>query len=130
LSFVYAIAFIRKKFVMVRHFRRRSWEMPGGEVNEGETPEEAIEREFREETGMEFEPISTRPIDGGTVFFGNAFGWPRNISPEIIEVALFERLPARLSFSREEYELMLQQARGTLKNYIKGDFIVGSTSVN
>ena len=67
MSFVYAIAFIRKKFVMVRHFRRRSWEMPGGEVNEGETPEEAIEREFREETGMEFEPISTRPIDGGTL---------------------------------------------------------------
>lgn len=130
MSFVYAIAFIRKKFVMVRHYKRRAWEMPGGEIENDETPEDAIEREFREETGMMFKPISNRPLDGGTVFFGYAFGWPKDISPEIVEVALFEKLPARLSYPRREYELMLQEARGTLKNYIKEDFIVGSTSVN
>lgn len=129
MSFVYAVAFSGRKFVMVRSRERGSWEMPGGEVKEDETPEEAIAREFKEETGMGLEIVSHRIVDGGTVFFGYAIGWPRKISPEIAKVELFDRLPAHLSFPRKEYERMLQEARGILKNYIKGDFIVASTSV-
>jgi 8-oxo-dGTP pyrophosphatase MutT (NUDIX family) len=129
LSFVYAIAFSGRKFVMVRSRKRGLWEMPGGEVEEDETPEEAIGREFEEETGMKLEIISKRSIDGGAVFFGYARGWPKRISPEIARVELFDRLPANLAFPRKEYETMLQEAREILKNYIKGDFIVGSTSV-
>ena len=129
MSFVYAVAFSGRKFVMVRSRERRSWEMPGGEIKPGETPEEAILREFEEETGMGLKIVSLRRFDGGTVFFGYAAGWPRKISPEIASVELFDRLPAHLSFPRREYETMLQEARRLLKNYIKGDFIVGSASV-
>ena len=117
MSFVYAIAFSGRKFVMVRSRERGSWEMPGGEVKEGETPEEAIGREFEEETGMGLEIVSHRAIDGGTVFFGYALGWPKRISPEIARVELFDRLPANLAFPRKEYETMLQEASRIPKNY-------------
>lgn len=116
MRFVYAVAFSGRRFVMVRSRERRSWEMPGGEVKEGETPEDAMEREFEEETGMGFEIISSRGFDGGTVFFGYAVGWPRKISPEIASVELFDRLPAHLSFPRKEYEAMLKEARSVLRS--------------
>ena len=34
----------------------RSWSLPGGEVEEGETIHDALVREMREETGLDVEP--------------------------------------------------------------------------
>lgn len=115
MKFVYAVAFSGRRFVMVLSRKRRSWEMPGGMIEEGETPVEAIEREFEEETGMGIEIVSHRGFDGGTVFFGYAVGWPRKISPEVVSVELFDKLPSRLSFPRTEYETMLREARAILR---------------
>ncbi|GCD92093.1 tRNA (adenosine(37)-N6)-threonylcarbamoyltransferase complex ATPase subunit type 1 TsaE [Nocardioides sp. LS1] len=40
------------RVVMVHNAWRREWELPGGEIEAGETPREAAVREFREESGM------------------------------------------------------------------------------
>ena len=57
MAFVYVIAFNSEgRFLMVKHVSR-AWEMPGGRVEPGESPEEAAKREFREETGLEIEPV-------------------------------------------------------------------------
>jgi len=127
--FVYAIAFSGKKFVMIRH-KMRAWEMPGGTVRDDETLEEAVVREFEEETGMGLECITRKSLDGGTVFFGFAKGWPNKISEEISEVALFDELPDHLSFSRSEYNTLLQEARAVVKSYIKGDSLSGSAPIS
>jgi ADP-ribose pyrophosphatase len=58
-EWVNALAFTREgKIVMVKQYRhgigQTSMELPGGVAEEGETMEEAVRREMREETGYEF----------------------------------------------------------------------------
>ena len=39
------------------------WDLPGGFVEEGEVPGEAVQRELREETGLDVEPVELLRID-------------------------------------------------------------------
>ena len=133
MPFVYAIAFSGDEFVMVRN-RRRGWEMPGGVVESGESAEEAVSREFIEETGMRLRIIANALIPSGTVFFGMAEKCDESFgcgcsdcgiesSDEIEEVAFFARLPEDLSFPRGEYETMLQEGKIAVKKYINRNSI-------
>ena len=112
IGFVYVIAFgDDKRFLMVKH-RHRAWEMPGGRLEPGESPEDCARREFLEETGMTVELFEkTYPVEGGLVFYGRVGekkGEPNG--DEISETAFFSELPAELSFPKVEYEKMLEVA--------------------
>lgn len=39
------------------HWRSDTWELPGGQVEEGEALDQAICREIKEETGLTVKPI-------------------------------------------------------------------------
>lgn len=43
--------------------RKGSWDLPGGFLHETERPEDGLRREFREETGLEVEPVELLRID-------------------------------------------------------------------
>lgn len=122
MRFVYAIAFSGNKFIMIKN-RKRGWEMPGGRVKDGEDIDEAIKREFLEETGMTFESVSRLVKGDGTIYFGIAEGNSSYSSEETSEVGLFDELPADLSFPKEEYEPLLKNALEMLKKYINRNHI-------
>jgi mutator protein MutT len=50
------------------------WDLPGGAVDPGETPAQAVVREVREETGLIVEPVAVAGVFGGKTFrltYGN-----------------------------------------------------------
>ena len=75
---------------------RRGWEMPGGQVEEGESLSEAAIRETKEETGIEVEIIKfcgiyqnvNRSICN-TLFLAKPVGGELTTTPESLEVGFF-----------------------------------------
>jgi 8-oxo-dGTP diphosphatase len=121
MSWVYSIAFVGDKFVMVFNPKRDGWEMPGGKIEKGESAEQAAVREVREECGCDFKPFARMKHRDGTVFAGS-LECPIAKLPEM-EWGLFTNLPKQLAFGDDEYRETLAWAvgeRGT--RYSKGCF--------
>jgi 8-oxo-dGTP diphosphatase len=74
----------KDKWLFVRHHKRSTYEIAGGHIEEGESPDEAASRELEEETGatrFNIVCISTYSVnkDGET-------GWGRLYFAEILEM--------------------------------------------
>ncbi|MDD1771454.1 MAG: NUDIX domain-containing protein [Methanomassiliicoccales archaeon] len=67
---VYAIGFRDERFLMVYNPKRKGWEMPGGKLEEMETPLEGVMREYMEECGFELQVLDCRPMGAVVVFAG------------------------------------------------------------
>jgi len=116
-GFVYVIAFRGGRFVMVRH-QERAWEMPGGRIEPGETPEQAAVREFSEETGARLTVLGSLDVPGGKVFVGTAGDRVAAFrTGEIAEVRDFRELPGELSFPLVEYQALLAQASSLMETF-------------
>jgi 8-oxo-dGTP diphosphatase len=75
---------------------RRGWEMPGGQVEEGESLTDAVIRETKEESGIDIEVLKFcgifQNIEGSicnTLFLGKPVGGELTTSPESLEVGFF-----------------------------------------
>jgi len=75
---------------------RRGWEMPGGQVEEGESLKEATVREVKEETGIEVEVVKFCGVFQNvgdsicnTLFLAKAIGGIETTSAESLEVGYY-----------------------------------------
>lgn len=55
--------------LLVRHPESREWDLPGGSMEPGESPADAVVREAAEETGFVVEPVRIAGVFGGTPEF-------------------------------------------------------------
>jgi len=96
------------KWIFVRHQMRDTWEISGGHIETGETPDEAASREVMEETGaleFEIECISTYSVEqNGNTGYGRLFlaevkrlGEIPDTS-EIAEAVFMDSLPEKLTY--------------------------------
>lgn len=95
----YAIIFGKNQSVLlVRHnYGLCRWSLPGGKIKQGELPQEAVRREFMEETGCQLTNahligiFTQRKIDGLVFLFGGeAADKPRNsFDDEIQDIGYF-----------------------------------------
>lgn len=101
----------RERFVLARH-PERGWEIPGGWVEAGETPDQAARREFAEEIGHELvdlEPVLVQERASAPVchVFAARLGEPVEAGEDVIEDWRFvERLAdvEPLAFPDDPYE--------------------------
>jgi 8-oxo-dGTP diphosphatase len=108
MKWVYSVAFIGDKFVMVFNPKRDGWEMPGGKVEPGESAEQAAIREVREECGCNFTPFGKVKHRDGLVFAGDL---ECPVAKAEMEWGLFADLPQQLAFGDEEYQKLLSWAK-------------------
>ncbi len=91
-----AIVFNKQGEILLIKGPRRGWEMPGGQVEEGESIRDAAIRETKEESGIDIEVIKFcgifQNVDRSicnTLFLGKAIGGEPRTSSESLEVGFF-----------------------------------------
>ena len=107
---IYAVA--GEKMVLVKHRERRTYEIPGGHREPGETIEETAARELKEETGAEtftLKPVSVYSVTGrnrvndtgeetyGMLFYAEITSFGK-IESEIELIGFFDSLPEALTY--------------------------------
>ena len=113
LDFAVILARHRGKWVLCRHHRRTTWELPGGHREPGETICQAARRELQEETGaLEFtlHPVCAYSVTGktrvnekggerfGMLFYAGVDRLADELHSEMAQVRLFDLLPQQLTY--------------------------------
>jgi 8-oxo-dGTP diphosphatase len=96
------------QWIFVRHHERDTWEIAGGHIEKGESPDETARRELTEETGagrFDLVCVATYSVEkNGTTGYGRLYFAevseldPLQENSEIAEIKLSEHLPENLTY--------------------------------
>ena len=96
------------QWLLVRHKKRNTYEVPGGHIEVGETPSSAAKRELYEESGASdfcLEPVCVYTVtndegytDGGYLFFAEIQAFANLPDFEMGERSFFDILPENLTY--------------------------------
>lgn len=122
ITFSVIVSQYQGKWVLCQHKQRTTWEVPGGHIEPGETPEEAARRELYEESGAKEYDLHEVGVYGvkqdeqedfGMLYFAQIHSFdtlPRDF--EMKRVELFDTLPENMTYPQIQPYLvkMVQQA--------------------
>lgn len=107
LIFSVIAASYKGQWVLCRHEQRSTYEIPGGHIEPGETPDEAAKRELHEETGakvFEITKVCTYGVkksgrtNYGCLYYADIKTFDKLPDMEIAEILLFDDLPENLTY--------------------------------
>jgi len=121
------------KFLRILNAKRKVWECPGGKIEPGETPSQAIIRETNEETNLRLNPKKLRlervyanPTEDGQTFIMFFFSY--NISDESHQLEYFKLSEEHLDASWETLSTLLnlptEKVAPRFLDYIRSHFYV------
>ena len=106
------MAFSGDDFLMVFNKKRGGWEMPGGSIEEGESPEEAAKREFLEEAGYGIRIIGMRDL--GHCRVCACLLLDKLSDTREMDSKLFSEVPPNTAFEKTEYDIVVPWARSVV----------------
>ncbi len=123
-KYVIIVSLYHDNWLLCRHKERSTWELPGGHIEENESPLEAAKRELYEETGaLEYDitPIfdywldDGKTSDSGVVYLADVFKLDLLPSSEMEEVAFFEELPTNLTYPQIYSDIFIELKKRKVK---------------